>query len=155
QRTFLKALRTYRALQPDVDDILTVFERKFPSGLDRTPIERFPGWAKPEGTGSTSEDLAAIRRRSFSEFLKMIGDYYALPRPPGSAAHAARWSLDRYEAAWVFDPSNTQAALATVALMRQRPFPFGFDRNYPLMLQLLFPRKPGEYGFSVERDDDR
>ena len=157
QRQFLTVLKeSCPPLKSDVDDIEIVFEGDFRSGLDHTPRVQFARWVSSGGPRAAEPRRESeIRRRSFAAFLKMVGDSYVSLPPLQKGQSALRRALDRYEAAWVIDPANTSAALATVTLIRDRSLEEFNQEAYHRMLNLLFPHRLGQYSFSLQRDDDR
>jgi hypothetical protein len=153
QRQFLEALgQSYPRLKSDVSDIEIVLDGDFRSGLDKPP-DRFADWASAMGRGASEPRRESqIRRESFSAFLKQVGDYYASQKSDADRERA----LKRYEAAWVIDRANTSAALATVALLGDRPDKNEFNREtYHQILNLLFPGTRGDYGFPLQSERDR
>lgn len=102
----------HKSLFTAIEDIGRAFLVPFSLKLAPTQSE---GWAPSELSylfpAWTNEPWKA---EAFSVFLKWLGDSY-------SASGKSEMALPRYAAAWLIQPSNTEAALYTAVLLHKQP----------------------------------
>ncbi len=92
---------TTPALRSPIDEILTAYVGNFPPSFHHGPARNiFRSWAYPP-------EHAAL----FSALLKSVGAYYDQRETPEKA-------LPRFSAAWMLNPSDSEAAVYAAAIVR-------------------------------------